>query len=233
MPYEIHLVEACKEMTSQLNKAEAFSEYEREGLLHAAVIGCNTLKDLIANPSFRQSLDELYGLRRENTAEVRKILDNFELFGEFLAIERKILLMGGFPEYLAEQIIGWSEDVRRDVLERDRTPSQVIANVEVLKDQSCGLSDELKRRWQDEAEKARTKRLLSRIKKGVAGTALVGLNAAAAITIGVTTALPTAGGGVLVGGAVLAASGAIGSGIIGNATSQDAASNSGGASASA
>ena len=233
MPYEIHLVEACKEMTSQLNRAEAFEEYEEDGLLHAAVIGCNALRDLIANPSFRQSIDELYTLRRENRAEVRKILEDLALFNEFLSIERRILLEGGFPEYLADQIIGWSQDIRLDVLERDRTPNEVIANVEVLRDQSCGLSDELKRRRQEEAEKARAKRLLSRIKKGMAGSALVALNAAAGITIGVTTALPTAGGGVLLGAGVFAVSGAIGSGIIGNATSEGTADSSRGASASA
>ncbi|HYH86619.1 MAG TPA: hypothetical protein VEX60_14295 [Pyrinomonadaceae bacterium] len=233
MGFETSLVDACKEMTSQLNKAEAFPEQEQDCLVHAAVIGCNTLTSLVVNRDFRQTLDDLYKLRRENTVQVREILSNLETFNEFLEVERKILISGGFPEYLASQIVSWSNDVRQDVLERARTPEEIVANVGSLTDQACKLSSDLKQHRQEEQERKRGKRVLRKIKKGIAGSALVGLNATAAIVIGVTTALPTAGGSVLLGGAVFAASGAIGSGIVGSALSEGTANSSSGASASA
>lgn len=233
MGFETFLVDASKEMTSQLNRADAFPEQEQDCLVQAAVIGCNTLEQVVGNRGFRQALADLNSLRKENTPQVRAILDNLETFREFLEIERKILIKGGFPEYLADQIVGWSDDVRRDVLERARTPEEVVANIESLRDQACGLSSELKEHRQEEADRKRGKRLLKRIWKGISGSALVALNAAAGITLGVTTAIPTAGAGLLAGAGVIAASGAVGGAIIGSTTSEGTAGSSPGASASA
>ena len=232
MGFESFLTDAGIRMNSSLDKADAFPDQELICLMEAAVIGCNALKDLVKNVDFRTTLEDVDRLRKENTPEFRKTLEDLEAFDDFLSVELKVLIRGGFPEFLANQIVGWCRDVRREVLRRARTPSEIISDAERLRDHACKMSQELQGRVQEEREKKKTADALKKTAKGIAGFALIGLNAAAGIAAGVTTAVPTAGTSMLLAGAGVATSAALGAGIANNATSQDAASNNRAASAS-
>lgn len=231
MGFETFLLDATQRMISLLDKGDAYEDEELECVMEAAVIGCNALTDLVKNPDFRNTLGDIRRFQRENTTELRKNLEDLEAFEDFLRVEHKVLLQGGFPEYLAEQIIQWCANVRQEVLKHTRTPDEIISDAEKLQDQACTLAGELKERLKEETEIKKSKGRLKKIVKGTAGFALIGLNAALGITAGVTTAPVTAGASILLAGAGVATSAALGAGIANNAASHDAAS--GGRAASA
>src|SRR5437588_2827643 len=101
MGFESFLTDASKRMTSSLDQADAYSDREQVCLMEAAVIGCNALKDLVNSTDFRKTLDEAETLRKENAPAFRKTLEDLEAFEDFLSVELKLLIKGGFPEFLA------------------------------------------------------------------------------------------------------------------------------------
>lgn len=232
MGFETALIDAIGRINALLDKADAFPDHELACVNEASIIGCNALTDVVKNPDFRRTLDYIRKQQRDNTTGLRKNLEDLEAFEDFLRVEHKVLLKGGFNEYLAGQVIGWCSDVRQEVLESTRTPAEVIADAEKLRDQACALVGELKSKLREEEELAKSKGTLKKILKGAAGLALIGLNAAIGIAAGVTTAPVTAGASVLLAGAGVATSGALGAGIANNAASHDAATERRSASAS-
>ncbi len=209
MGFEIILIDRYKQMAFLLDEAEKDPQESHKYLKDAAVIGCNALKDLsIDNPAgdFRQAVNSLAEARRNNSAEFAAITKDLGHFSSFLTVELRVLIVGGFPEYLANQIVQWCFDSYEELRRGGLEPAALFEKVKLFRNHACQLADELKTNIEQEDEAQNTKRQLGAILKMVAGAALVGLNASAALITGAATAALTVAGA--------AVSGAIGAAII-------------------
>lgn len=202
MGFEILLIERYKSMAVLLDKADKSIEPNQGSLMEAAVIGCSALKDLAAeniSNEFRQAVRQLEGARRESRAEFVAITQTFGHFSTFLTVERRVLIAGGFPEYLANQIIQWCFDSYEELRKGEMDSDALFERVRLLRNQACELAEELKTGVKQEAENESSKRILKSILKAMAGAALIGLNAIAAFPTGAATASLTVAGAAISG----------------------------------
>jgi hypothetical protein len=190
MGFEIYLTESVNQMHSLSLKADIAEakgnlEQENDYILQAALTGCNILKRLTDDPDFRRTIGELVKARFDPLGneldEFKSITKDIETLESFLLIEREILIKGGMFPDVANQVV----DISRYTLEQVKrfTPaSEVIDRVGILRDQACSLANELvtkaneSRRWEG------IKGKVSTIMKGIGGAAMIGFNAAAAVT---------------------------------------------------
>ena len=202
MGFESLLTERCKRMAILLEEVDKNIEPNQKFLMEAAVIGCNALKDLAVeniSSEFRQAVRQLEEAREQSRAEFVAITQNFGSFSTFLTVELRVLIAGGFPEYLANQIVQWCFDSYEDLRKGDTDPAILFERVRLLSNQACEFAEELKAGVKQEAESDRAKRILKSIFKAMAGAALIGLNAIAAFPTGVATASLTVAGAAISG----------------------------------
>ena len=212
MGFESILIERCIKMTARLDEADGSTTDRQSKVLEAAVIGCNALRDLSAEKmsnDFKRAVNILYDARRENRAEFRAITTRLDHFSAFLNTELKVLVSGGFPEYLANQLIGWCFESYEEVRRGETDPATLFQRIQLFADHACQLSDELISQSEEEQQDQNAKRQLLVILKVMAGAGLIGLNAGAALLVGTANAALTAAGA--------AVSGAVGSAIISSA----------------
>jgi hypothetical protein len=216
MGFEVTLIERYKRMAFLMDEVDKTPEMSREHLMEAALIGCNALKDLsVDNPvsDFRQAINLLIEARRQNSTEFFNITQTFGHFSSFLTVELRVIIAGGFPEYLANQIVQWCYDSYEELRRGGSDPAILLEKVKLFSKHACELADELKSNVEQDEEGQNTKKQIRVILKVMAGAALVGLNAAAAAAITTATVASTAA--LTAGGA--AVSGAIGLSIINGA----------------
>lgn len=186
MGYPGYLADNAHRMRLVIDQADSVIDAikRQELLLGAAVIGCNTLREVSKDPFLREDIELVLGLKEKEGAEVNRILSSLDAFEEFLAKEERILVEGGFNPFLAKQVTDYCRDLREKVLREDTTVSQVMEAFAALEGQACRLSSELRTRAENEAAYRKDASRLKRIGVGMVGVGLAGVN----VGLGITTA---------------------------------------------
>jgi len=216
MGFETYLVPQINKMHDLMIQAKVYPKQEGDKIIEAAVIGCETLRRLVDDPTFHRIIQQLSADRIDKqgstTREFMNIVENSETFEAFLKIEYQVLNRGGlFPDITADLIYACRHAFEQ-VRDRAQPASEVIEAARRLQDQACRTADDLIKESKDTVWWDGVRDKVKRIIMGTGGAALAGLNAAAAIP---TIATPVAPLTV----ALAAASGAFGGAIIQNAAS--------------
>lgn len=160
----------------------------QRNLAQAAAIGCNTLRRVADDREFIYAVQLLIGRRDEFRQDYETIVGDVEHFTRFfLTLERRILVEHGIEPEVADQITERARSLREAILNWNQDAHMVSHNVRVLGKRVCELAEKL------EAQ-ARAQSLFERIKFGVAGVAVIGINAI--VVEGFSQAGSAASGGV-------------------------------------
>jgi len=214
MGFESYLIENVNHIHSLTVQAKVHPDQQAEKLLEASVIGCETLKRLIEDRSFSRTVEELSDartyrvgvgrdFRQHDTDEFRKLVEREEGFEEFLRVEYALLVKAGLFADIAAELIDENRRALKTVRDRARPAAEVLDAARKLRDQTCRMSDELIREAKENRTWDRWKERIKKVIKGIGGTAIIGVNAAAFISTAPTPAAPA----TLAMGAVSAALG--------------------------
>jgi hypothetical protein len=181
-----YLVYACNEIEKILIGTLEPSPGECQ---HLFTIACNALKRLADDQDFSKALDQLEKAREVTKDDFVKITELDHFVGNFLTIERDVLLKAGLSSqsvhYLLKEVAALRERIRDSSPDR----SEVMAAIMDARDDVCSIATLLhqNQRAIETAEKRRS--AIRRSAFTLGGATIIFANASAfAISLGLSTA---------------------------------------------
>lgn len=181
----IYLVSAANAMYPLLTKYPP----RAKDTATAASIGCTTLRNLADDHEFRGYVRELSRRQLADSEGFNSITgrgytttnawDHY--LTNFLGIEKRVMLDGGFDSQLVEELLQQSEQLIQPVRSWDGDADSLFVKISQVRDDACNLAaslnQNLNQKKEDEVPSDTTKRHVQRIMYAVVGGAIVVLNA--------------------------------------------------------
>ena len=167
------------------------------------------LRFLLADPSFRSSVDYLHALTQEHRAEIDRVLTDRDRFTDLLEREKNLMGEAGADQEFIDSIADVAMALQEQKLLSPIEPNQIYRSLKELRDQVASIQYQLQEQRELQTPRHRGwRRKIQHTLIGIGGAAMVGLNASAlAMTIGLA-------------GPLAAVSGAVGGGLIGHSVTK-------------
>lgn len=167
-----------------------------QDLAMAASIGCATLQHIEHDEELFTDLEKLRSLHWHHLEQFEAtLLEAYKFSEEFLPKERKALLKAGLRSELIEKLLSESFSLRDKAAKEFPNANALRAQVLKLRQFACPLAVALKEEVLSQLKKNKQKQILSRVMWGIAGTAMIGVNAGGlALSVGLTAPAAAASG---------------------------------------
>ena len=164
-------------------------EPDIQDLAKAASIGCTTLQHIEHDDELFTDIERLQSLHWHHLDHFQSMLhDTYKFSEEFLPQERKALLKAGLHSEIVEGLLSESFSLRNKAAQDYPSAETLRVQVLRLRQFTCPLAVALKEEVLSQIKKSKQKQVLSRVMWGIAGTAMIGVNAGGlALSAGLST----------------------------------------------
>jgi hypothetical protein len=153
-------------------------------LWKASIVGCRALEVMADDKEFFEQLHAAVNASAALSEDMKKVFDDLSRFDDFLRVEARCLIDAGLEPAQVKRLLQEAREVRHLTRDGSIDPGAIKVGLSKLRNETCNMAEQLGRIVAAQEQSGVTRERLRKVAMGVGGITIVGVNAAAAGTLG-------------------------------------------------